>query len=81
MTISNNNSKSVTPPKLSLEDRLKSTFEQLGYPQLSALECSAIGDLICLKGELSSFYLKQVAQSVAVKIPGVREVRNEIEVR
>ncbi|MFT7634245.1 MAG: osmotically-inducible protein OsmY, partial [Mariniblastus sp.] len=32
-------------------------------------------------GELSSFYLKQVAQSVAVKIPGVREVRNEIQVR
>lgn len=33
-----------------------------------------------LTGQLKSFYLKQVAQSVAVKIPGVRSVRNEIEV-
>lgn len=66
---------------LSLEDRVRISFDQLGYPQLSNIECSANGDLMMLSGELSSFYLKQVAQSVAVKIPGIREVRNEIQVR
>ena len=66
---------------LSLEDRVRISFEQLGYPQLNSVQCTATGDLMVLTGELSSFYLKQVAQSVAVKIPGVREVRNEIQVR
>ena len=65
---------------LSLEDRVRISFEQLGYPQLNAVQCTATGDQMLLTGELSSFYLKQVAQSVAVKIPGVREVRNEIQV-
>jgi osmotically-inducible protein OsmY len=67
--------------ELSLEDRVRLSFEQLGYPQLNAVTCSAEGDQMLLSGELNSYYLKQVAQSVAVKIPGVREVRNEIEVR
>ena len=66
---------------LSLEDRVRISFEQLGYPQLNAIKCIAEGDQMLLTGVLNSFYLKQVAQSVAVKIPGVRDVRNEIEVR
>ncbi|MFT7633504.1 MAG: osmotically-inducible protein OsmY [Mariniblastus sp.] len=65
----------------SLESSVRATFDQLGYPQLNSIECSVVGDIMLLSGELSSFYLKQVAQSVAVKIPGVREVRNEIQVR
>ncbi len=67
--------------EVSLEDRIRISFEQLGYPQLSAIQCTAEGDQLRLTGVLNSFYLKQVAQSVAVKIPGVRLVHNEIEVR
>lgn len=67
-------------PSLSLEDRVRDSFGQLGYPQLNAVVCTAEGDLMRLTGELNSFYLKQVAQSVAVKTPGVRSVENEIVV-
>ena len=67
-------------PELTLEDRVRISFEQLGYPQLNAVRCTAVGDLMRLSGELNSFYLKQVAQSVAVKTPGVRMVENEIKV-
>ncbi len=81
MTDSKSKPNRVPPPKLSLVDRLRESFEQLGYPQLNAVECSSEGDELRLSGELNSFYLKQVAQSVAVKIPGVREVHNEIKVR
>ena len=83
MTNSESESSSADSPitELSLEDRVRISFEQLGYPQLNAIQCIATDDLMLLTGELSSFYLKQVAQSVAVKIPGVREVRNEIQVR
>ena len=55
-------------------------FEQLGYQQLSLVECLEEDGLLVLRGRLNSFYLKQVAQSVAVKVPGVQTVRNEIEV-
>lgn len=65
---------------LSLEDRVRISFDQLGYSQLNAVQCRADGDSMLLTGKLKSFYLKQVAQSVAIKIPGVRSVRNEIEV-
>jgi len=67
--------------ELTLEDRVRLSFDQLGYPQLNAVRCIAEGDQMLLTGQLHSFYLKQVAQSVAVKIPGVRVVKNEIEVR
>ena len=56
------------------------SFGQLGYPQLNSVNCQAEGDLMRLSGTLNSFYLKQVAQSVAVKTPGVRSVENQIQV-
>ena len=63
-----------------LEEQIKSCFNQLGYAQLNAVKCKVDGDQILLTGELDSFYLKQVAQSVAIKIPGIRNVQNDIQV-
>ncbi|MEM7456146.1 MAG: BON domain-containing protein [Planctomycetota bacterium] len=64
-----------------VELQLKRSFEQLGYSQLNGITGSVSGTEILLTGVLDSFYLKQVAQSVAVKIAGIHSVRNEIEVR
>ena len=58
----------------------KSAFREIGYQQLNSITCEMKGDELVLSGNLNSFYLKQVAQSVAVKIPGVGSVRNEIVV-
>jgi osmotically-inducible protein OsmY len=63
-----------------LVDRIKSTFAQLGYSQLNAIGCSVEDGEVLLTGEINSFYLKQVAQSVAIKVPGVKNIRNEIHV-
>ena len=63
-----------------IENRIRHSFSKLGYAQLNAVKCTARGDQLLLTGELDSFYLKQVAQSVAIKIPGVRYVQNEIRV-
>ena len=63
-----------------IENRILHSFSKLGYAQLNAVKCTARGDQLLLTGELDSFYLKQVAQSVAIKIPGVRYVQNEIRV-
>ena len=66
---------------VSVEALARKAFDQIGYQQLNAVECVVVDEEIILRGILDSFYLKQVAQSVAVKIPGVRTVKNEIEVR
>lgn len=63
-----------------IASRLRRTLNCLGYAQLNRVHCRIEGDEIVLLGELNSFYLKQVAQSVALKMPGVRNVRNEIVV-
>ena len=64
----------------SLEQQVRASFEQLGYAQLQALGCSVESGMLRLTGELESFYLKQVAQSVAIKIMGPHNVHNLIEV-
>lgn len=64
-----------------LKQRLQESFEQLGYPQLQAIEYSVEGGILRMTGELDSFYLKQVAQSVAIKLVGPQCVRNLIEVK
>ena len=69
------------PSMESFLQQLRETFEQLGYPQLQAIECSVEDDKVRLTGQLDSFYLKQVAQSVAMKIAGPYFVQNLIEVQ
>ncbi len=60
--------------------QLRQSLGELGYQQLQKVECSLAGDEMVLTGQLDSFYLKQVAQSVAINIPGIQRVRNEIRV-
>lgn len=68
-------------PTPGLEELLRISFDQLGYQQLNNIRCEVEGNVMVLSGNLKSFYLKQVAQTVAVKIPGVASVRNQIEVQ
>lgn len=56
------------------------SLSQLGYPQLNRVECRVDGKHVQLRGELRSYYLKQVAQSVAAKVSGVEQVHNRIRV-
>jgi osmotically-inducible protein OsmY len=51
-----------------------------GYRHLGNLECEVRDDLVILTGMLPSFYLKQVAQTIAMGVDQVREVRNVVEV-
>jgi osmotically-inducible protein OsmY len=71
-----NQSDSVT----SLENEIRNSFDQLGYQQLNSIDVSTVQGKLTLNGQLASYYLKQVAQSVAVKTAGATEVENLIEV-
>ena len=50
------------------------------YLALRMLSCSVTQRIVTLQGRLPSFYLKQVAQSLACRVEGAVEVRSEIEV-
>ena len=61
-------------------NRVKISLLELGYPQLAGVECEFDGVTVFLKGELGSYYLAQVAQSIAKKVPGVRQVVNHLRI-
>ncbi len=50
------------------------------YPPLQALTCHGEEDVVALRGRVSSYYLKQLAQTLVSHVAGIREVRNEVEV-
>lgn len=52
-----------------------------GYPSLGKLTCRVVEGQIILKGQVPSFYLKQVAQTLAASIDEHQIVKNLIEVK
>ena len=67
-------------PTIDLGHRVHLTMQRLGYTDLQNVRCIANNGHVHLRGTLKSFYLKQVAQSIAMKTPGVRKVTNDIAV-
>lgn len=58
--------------------------DQLGcspYWSVRRLVCQVDRDRITVQGTVSSFYLKQIAQSLAAKVVGVECMCSEIEVQ
>jgi osmotically-inducible protein OsmY len=50
------------------------------YLALRNVTCDDRDGVLTLRGSLPSYYLKQVAQAIASRVEGVRQVVNEIEV-
>jgi osmotically-inducible protein OsmY len=65
---------------LLLRERLLAALRESGYAPLSRLDCHVTDCIVELSGSVSSFYLKQLAQTVAMRIETVRTVRNGVVV-
>jgi osmotically-inducible protein OsmY len=63
-----------------LAEQVRSALETLGYRRFLHVTCSCDETTVVLGGRTISFHLKQVAQCVAAKTPGVERVVNHIEV-
>lgn len=50
------------------------------YRELQTIECSVDCHQIVLSGQVSTYYLKQVAQALVSKIDDVGQIANRIEV-
>jgi osmotically-inducible protein OsmY len=59
---------------------MEAKLRRSGYLALRGVTCEDRDGVIHLHGSLPTYYLKQVAQSIASGIDGVRRVVNHIEV-
>lgn len=65
---------------LRIREQVLTAFQESGYHRLCRLTCLVFGGAVLLKGRVSAFYLKQLAQTLAMQTADVRAVQNEIVV-
>jgi osmotically-inducible protein OsmY len=68
------------PEDLALAERVACALRATGYKQLRDIEVTVQGRLVILAGRVPTYYLKQVAQTRAMAVPGAQQVRNDLEV-
>lgn len=57
---------------------VRKLLTESSYVQLKRVDCDFEKGVLTLKGELPTNFLKQIAQSLAIHVPGVRTVSNRI---
>jgi osmotically-inducible protein OsmY len=65
---------------LHLAERVERALRATGYGPLRSVDVTAHARLIILEGRIPSYYLKQIAQSIALTVQGVEHVKNDLEV-
>lgn len=62
-------------------DQAARRLQESPYHELHNVRCDYHEGILTLRGRVTSFYLKQLAQTAVAKIEGVEECVNRIEVR
>lgn len=68
-------------PSQKCHSQAHSQLAATGYAALQNVHCEAQEDLLILSGTVPSYYLKQVAQTVAGNMEGINRIENRLEVR
>ena len=66
--------------KAAIEAEAQSRLQMSGYPQLRNASCEFHEGVLTLRGQVSTFHLKQVAQTLVRRLEGVGEINNRLEV-
>lgn len=69
---------SMAPRELEIRECVMTAFQESGYHRLCQVRCHVQGDVVELGGHVSSFHLKQVAQTLAMQACHGWRIRNEI---
>lgn len=59
---------------------IQDALNRSGYGELRRVDLDCEGDAVTISGRVPTFYLKQLAQSIALAAPGVGRVNNEVHV-
>ena len=71
----------MSPATLSLTDQIDRAIRSLTHIHGRDLRFDAADGEITLRGQVSSYFQKQMAQEAVRRVDGVRGIRNLIEVR
>jgi osmotically-inducible protein OsmY len=63
-----------------LANEVSQQFLGSGHLRLRTVKIAEDHGSVVLSGQVPSFYLKQLAQSIAVTVPGVGAIQNELTV-
>lgn len=61
-------------------EQIRRVLRESGYSELRLVAVSARDGGLVLQGQVSCFYLKQIAQTVALTVPEVQKLSNELTV-
>ena len=61
-------------------EKVAESFKASGYRTLTAVACHFHEGVVVLRGRVPSFYMKQLAQVLAGRVPGVDVVANRLRV-
>jgi osmotically-inducible protein OsmY len=63
-----------------LAERITRALRQTGYTALGEIKVAIHRRDVRLSGQISTYYLKQIAQTTILGIPGVQHIDNDLEV-
>lgn len=64
-----------------IQEQILQQLRSSPYRELAGAACRVYRGVAILEGTVSSFYLKQIAQTLARRVPGVQRILNQIHVR
>jgi osmotically-inducible protein OsmY len=70
----------MTRARRIIEGSVAARLRQSPYPALRRISCRLGDAALILRGRVPSYYMKQVAQIIAVSVDGASVVQNELEV-
>ncbi len=68
------------PEDRHLAERVEEALRASGYRELQVIRVSVRTQVAFLKGRVSSYHLKQIAQETALAVQGAHQIRNDLDV-
>jgi osmotically-inducible protein OsmY len=63
-----------------IEKAVKNRLHESAYPSIKRIDCEFEDGILVLRGQLHSFFEKQVAQESIAGLDGIKEIVNRVEV-
>ncbi len=68
------------PDPQAIQAAVQEALHLAGYGELRRVAVECDGGAITIVGGVPTYYLKQLAQNIALDVPGIERVRNELHV-
>ena len=63
-----------------IQAAIQQALHLAGYGELRRVQVECDGESVTISGRVPTYYLKQLAQNIALDVPGIEHIRNELDV-